>query len=126
MGGATDQEDRSEAADLSASLDSRHMERKSVPETRLWYTDSRRATSPAGKSGLMIFCVFIISAKREKLCTRHVNLPDITSEGGCPRPPSPCPPPVSPPAGGSPSRSKETDSSRTMMSADSVTASPAV
>jgi hypothetical protein len=65
-------------AAFSESLLSRHMDRYSTLLTQLWYTDRRRLHSPAGNAGLMIFCVFIISRKSEKLRTVHMNLPANT------------------------------------------------
>ena len=46
-----------------------------MPLTEDWYTLRRRLHSPTRNTGLMIFCVFIISLNSGKLCTRHENLP---------------------------------------------------
>ena len=52
-----------------------HMDMYSTPLTEDWYTLRRRLHSPAMNTGLMIFCVFIISRNSGKLCTRHENFP---------------------------------------------------
>ena len=52
-----------------------HMDMYSTPLTEDWYTLRRRLHSPAMNTGLMIFCVLIISRNSGKLCTRHENFP---------------------------------------------------
>lgn len=52
---------------FSVSLLSMHMDRYSTPLTFDWYTLRRRLHSPTGKTGLIIFWVFIISLNSEKL-----------------------------------------------------------